>query len=222
MDLLNDLTRDDGVVLSENAKKKILDNLNSSLWLFTEIEEIKKKLDPKEGSRASSGDMQLSKLEDIASRFDSRIQKLEMVNQTLGNDLIAILNSINSNIQNLPEVLYTKGFIGFDKGQEKNLENVGRVEVMEITTQQNKGNTQDNEKEKEEAQLDIDAAKTIQELDSTQESQFSGCAVFFPGLAFCLFGLSDGFLVGFLLLFFSAVFLIFLSWPLWFFSAFSM
>jgi hypothetical protein len=170
MGLLNDLTRDDGVSLSENAKKKILDNLNSSLWLFTEIEEIKKKLDSKEGSRASSGDMHLSKLEDIDSRFDSRIQKLEMVNQTLGNDLIAILNSINNNIQNLPEVLHTKGFIGFDKGQEKNPVNAGRVDVMEITTEQNKGNTQDNEKEKEEAQMDIDAAKTIQELDSTQES----------------------------------------------------
>jgi hypothetical protein len=168
MGFLNDLTRDDGVSLSENAKKNILDNLNSSLWLFTEIEEIKRKLETKEGSRVPTGDVQPSKHEDIESRFDSRIQKLEKANQTLANDLVAILNSINNNIQNLPEVLQTKGLLGFDKGKELILVNAGRDDVMENTTEQIKGNTQD--KEKEEDQKDIDVAQTIQELDSMQDT----------------------------------------------------
>jgi hypothetical protein len=61
---------------------------------------------------------------------DWRLQKLEKANQNLVVDLVSILKSMNSNIQNLTEVTYLKNVLRSEDGKDQRPGNTGNEVIL--------------------------------------------------------------------------------------------
>lgn len=73
MGLLFELSKDSGVNFLENAKKNMIDNYNTTIWLYKELEEIKKRMGNNESMREVTGEGHQIELTKKITSIESKI-----------------------------------------------------------------------------------------------------------------------------------------------------
>ncbi len=126
-----DYAREVGLNLLNNAKNSMIEKFHSIKWLFHEIEELKEKRSQEEGQRRSSDQGSIADQMDHISKVEKRVQRMEISNQKISNELIATLNILNNNINSLGESLKNMGICAIkdERGNEESRWIEGKMNV---------------------------------------------------------------------------------------------
>ena len=92
----------------------MIDNFLSIKWLFHKIEELKEKRSEEESQRMSNDLGYLAHQEDKFSKVEKRVQRMDVSNYNLANQVMSTLNTLNENINSMGESLKNIG-IGKEK-----------------------------------------------------------------------------------------------------------